>query len=76
MPADATDLPRFAGDGVLIAGGARAILLQLAYPPVGRGVVEHSDFAGRPWTDCGPRSPTPTRSSTAQRRTRPGPCAW
>ncbi|KQO93805.1 oxygenase MpaB family protein [Leifsonia sp. Leaf264] len=41
-------LPRFAGDGVLIAGGARAILLQLAYPPVGRGVVDHSDFAGRP----------------------------
>ncbi|KQQ95299.1 hypothetical protein ASF62_01800 [Leifsonia sp. Leaf325] len=48
MPADATDLPRFAGDGVLVAGGARAILLQLAYPPVGRGVVDHSDFAGRP----------------------------
>ena len=33
---------------MLIAGGARAILLQLAYPPVGRGVVDHSDFAGRP----------------------------
>lgn len=37
-----------AAESVLIAGGARAILLQLAHPSVGRGVAEHSDFADRP----------------------------
>ncbi|TAM69383.1 MAG: DUF2236 domain-containing protein [Microbacteriaceae bacterium] len=37
-----------ADEGVLIAGGGRAILLQIAYPGVGRGVAEHSDFASRP----------------------------
>lgn len=55
--ADADGLPLYAGDAVLIAGGARAILLQLAFPPVGRGVVDHSDFAGRPldrlWSTLG-----------------------
>jgi uncharacterized protein (DUF2236 family) len=33
---------------MLLAGGARAILLQLANPAVGHGVAEHSDFADRP----------------------------
>jgi len=37
-----------AAEGVLIAGGARAILLQIANPAVGRGVAEHSDFASDP----------------------------
>ena len=37
-----------AREGALLAGGARAILLQIAHPGVGRGVAEHSDFAGRP----------------------------
>ena len=37
-----------AAEGILLAGGARAILLQLANPAVGRGVAEHSDFADRP----------------------------
>lgn len=32
---------------MLIAGGGRAILLQLAYPAVGHGVAAHSDFADR-----------------------------
>ncbi len=32
---------------MLIAGGGRAILLQLAYPAVGHGVAAHSDFAAR-----------------------------
>lgn len=32
----------------MLAGGARAVLLQLAYPAVARGVAEHSDFAERP----------------------------
>lgn len=37
-----------AQEGVLLAGGARAILLQLANPAVGRGVARHSDFASNP----------------------------
>ena len=39
---------RYAGDGVLILGGARAILLQVAEPTVAAGVAKHSDFAHRP----------------------------
>jgi uncharacterized protein (DUF2236 family) len=39
---------RWASDGVLIAGGARAILLQVAEPVVAAGVAKHSDFAHRP----------------------------
>jgi uncharacterized protein (DUF2236 family) len=39
---------RWASDGVLIAGGARAILLQVADPVVAAGVAKHSDFAHRP----------------------------
>jgi uncharacterized protein (DUF2236 family) len=39
---------RYASDGVLIAGGARAILLQVADPIVAAGVARHSDFAHRP----------------------------
>ena len=37
-----------AREGALLAGGGRAILLQVAHPAVGRGVAEHSDFAARP----------------------------
>ena len=37
-----------AGEGILLAAGARAILLQVADPSVARGVAEHSDFASRP----------------------------
>lgn len=51
------DLPDSAGDAVLIAGGARAILLQIAHPAIGRGVLEHSDFDDRPldrlWSTLG-----------------------
>lgn len=39
---------RVAREGALLAGGARAILLQVAHPAVGRGVAEHSDFVTRP----------------------------
>lgn len=35
-------------EAVLLAGGARAVLLQLANPAVARGVARHSDFAHRP----------------------------
>jgi uncharacterized protein (DUF2236 family) len=41
-------LADIAGEGVLLAGGARAILLQIANPSVGRGVAEHSSFAEDP----------------------------
>jgi uncharacterized protein (DUF2236 family) len=37
-----------AGEGILLAGGARALLLQLAHPAVARGVAEHSSFAEDP----------------------------
>jgi uncharacterized protein (DUF2236 family) len=37
-----------AGEAILLAGGGRAILMQIAHPAVGRGVAEHSDFASRP----------------------------
>ncbi|WP_431278078.1 oxygenase MpaB family protein [Leifsonia poae] len=36
-----------AGEALYLAGGGRALLLQIAHPSVGRGVVEHSDFANR-----------------------------
>jgi uncharacterized protein (DUF2236 family) len=45
VPLRITDV---SAEAVLLAGGARAILLQLANPAVGRGVAEHSDFAHRP----------------------------
>ena len=47
-PSDLSHMRRIAGEGVLLAGGARAILLQVAHSAVGRGVAEHSDFAARP----------------------------
>jgi uncharacterized protein (DUF2236 family) len=47
MP-DNAEMRVVAREGALLAGGARAILLQVAHPAVGRGVAEHSDFAGRP----------------------------
>jgi uncharacterized protein (DUF2236 family) len=39
---------RVAGEGLLLAGAAAALLLQLAHPKVARGVAEHSDFARNP----------------------------
>jgi len=46
--AAARDLEEYAADGVLVLGGAAAILLQLADPVVARGVAEHSSFASDP----------------------------
>lgn len=46
--AENAEMQRVAREGALLAGGARAILLQIAHPAVGRGVAEHSDFADRP----------------------------
>jgi uncharacterized protein (DUF2236 family) len=45
---DNAEMGLVAREGALLAGGARAILLQIAHPAVGRGVAEHSDFAERP----------------------------
>ncbi|CAN5130794.1 oxygenase MpaB family protein [soil metagenome] len=41
-------LANFADEAVLLAGGGRAILLQLADPAIGRAIAEHSDFASDP----------------------------
>ncbi|GGE82850.1 hypothetical protein GCM10011313_01590 [Mycetocola zhadangensis] len=43
-----TTLSDVGRDALLVAGGGRAILLQIANPGVGRGVAAHSDFASRP----------------------------
>jgi uncharacterized protein (DUF2236 family) len=47
MP-DNAEMRIVAREGALLAGGARAILLQVAHPDVAKGVAEHSDFAARP----------------------------
>lgn len=46
--AGARDLEQYAADGVLVLGGAAAILLQLGDPIVARGVAAHSAFATDP----------------------------
>ncbi|MGO4534566.1 oxygenase MpaB family protein [Leifsonia sp. 2MCAF36] len=43
-PVDVRDI---ASEALTLAGGGRALLLQIAHPAVGRGVAEHSDFASR-----------------------------
>lgn len=45
MPLRLNDI---SNEAILLAGGARAILLQLAMPAVGRGVARHSDFTTDP----------------------------
>ena len=45
---DVRRISDMAGESLLLAGGGRAILLQLANPGVGHGVAEHSDFVERP----------------------------
>ncbi|MFD2674342.1 oxygenase MpaB family protein [Gulosibacter bifidus] len=39
---------KFAAEGVVLAGGGTAILLQLAHPQVAAGVANHSNFADAP----------------------------
>jgi uncharacterized protein (DUF2236 family) len=41
---------RVGAEGVLLLGGGRALLLQLAHPSVAAGVAEHSDFEDDPFT--------------------------
>lgn len=45
---DNAEMRMVAREGALLAGGTRAILLQIAHPAVARGVAEHSNFAARP----------------------------
>ena len=46
--ADVRSISDMAGESLLLGGGGRAILLQLANPAVGHGVADHSDFVDRP----------------------------
>ncbi|WP_411698660.1 oxygenase MpaB family protein [Conyzicola sp.] len=41
-------LSDISNEAILLGGGARAILLQLAMPAVGHGVANHSDFSSDP----------------------------
>ncbi|MBW6433665.1 DUF2236 domain-containing protein [Actinoplanes hulinensis] len=45
---DAAVIRRVAREGLLLAGGGRATLLQIAHPGVAAGVYDHSNFAERP----------------------------
>jgi uncharacterized protein (DUF2236 family) len=48
VPSEPHEMRQIAREGVLIAGGGAAILLQIANPGVGLGVAAHSDFVHRP----------------------------
>jgi len=45
---DASAIRRVHLEGVLLLGGGRALLMQLAHPSVAKGVAEHSDFRRDP----------------------------
>ncbi|GIF39658.1 uncharacterized protein (DUF2236 family) [Actinoplanes xinjiangensis] len=45
---DGAVIRRVAREGLLLAGGGRATLLQIAHPRVAQGVYHHSDFTERP----------------------------
>jgi uncharacterized protein (DUF2236 family) len=49
FPPDAV-IRRVNGEAVLLLGGGRALLMQLAHPLVARGVAEHSDFRTDPFS--------------------------
>jgi len=40
---------RVNGEGVLLLGGPRALLMQIAHPSVAAGVTDHSDFPAEPF---------------------------
>lgn len=42
--ADDSAIRRVHGEGILLLGGGRALLMQIAHPSVARGVAEHSSF--------------------------------
>ncbi|PRX14707.1 oxygenase MpaB family protein [Actinoplanes italicus] len=45
---DSAVIRRVAREGLLLAGGGRATLLQIAHPGVAQGVYDHSNFTERP----------------------------
>lgn len=49
LPPDAV-ARRLGKEPILILGGGRALLMQLAHPLVARGVAEHSTFESDPWS--------------------------
>ena len=49
FPDDAV-IRKIDGEGVLLLGGGRALLMQLAHPSVAAGVADHSDFARDPYS--------------------------
>lgn len=48
--ADDSAVRRINSESVLLLGGGRALLMQLAHPLVAAGVAEHSDFRVNPWS--------------------------
>jgi uncharacterized protein (DUF2236 family) len=48
FPRDAV-IRRVNGEGAMLLGGGRALLMQLAHPSVAQGVAEHSDFQNDPF---------------------------
>jgi uncharacterized protein (DUF2236 family) len=48
--ADDDPIRRVNREGVLLLGGGRALLMQVAHPAVAQGVAEHSDFESDPWS--------------------------
>src|SRR3954464_12673150 len=40
---------RVNGEGALLLGGGRALLMQIAHPQVAQGVADHSDFRRDPF---------------------------
>lgn len=47
--ADGDEIRRVDGETVLLLGGGRALLMQLAHPAVAAAVADHSDFAADPF---------------------------
>jgi len=48
--ADDSAVRRINRESVLLLGGGRALLMQLAHPSVAQGVADHSDFKANPWS--------------------------
>jgi len=44
--ADESAVRRIHGEGILILGGGRALLMQIAHPAIARGVAAHSSYRG------------------------------
>ncbi len=49
VPAPGSPAWRYSSDGRLMAGAGYALMLQVAHPVIGAGVLEHSNFKADPW---------------------------